>query len=1007
MQRARGRPCARRQKGFRRAIPPTTGTESDRARSVAANTLTDPAPRCVPTFLVAPVPPREPLPEPARTMKTKPLAVLGVTLSLALPTVLNAQSASPSSPPATDTEPGSIVTEAAGVSNDVVTLDAMEVLTSADQGYIAVNALAGGRAKTPIRLTPSVMSSLTRTFIEDVGITDMRESLQWSLNVVPSDPTAGKRFPFGGWDYNFRGAGQSLHGGSGPTRNYFTFYQVADSYNVDRIEFDRGPNSILFGVGTVGGVLNVYTKVPRFDDDFSTIGLTFDDHGSNRVELDFNRVFNERWALRLNALADDDRGWRRRDQDKQHAVDLALTFRPTDRTSFRVEGEISRSVNTIIADTVPDGSSLWNGTTVADTAGAPIEGAGDNPLSVAGAPGVQTINPWNRPSHWAYIPGLADAGIQDYSNAYRSMGTSLPIAPFAGYYPDTMIDTGRDTAHPDASRMPVLPTRDTTFGSGFSEPEYENLSAWLDHRITDSLSVQLSGYRYTDDHEARNYEGLGTWAIDLNRELPDGSANPYFGEAFGEFFLSRQTQSRTVTEGRIQLNHEIDVDLMDVPVHQRFSLAAGTQEITWQARQYNAQLLDTGVEDAALNMVWARLYADQPNLEFDLPDTIGGRPVAYAPMPFDWFDFDETYELQNVSFVSHTRLWQDRLSLLLGARYDDYEHERLGANSGDFISDGAHGTTYSAGAVYYFGWLGLFANYSENFDPIGPGRSPGLDGRALGPARGDGLDYGLRVSTADGRYYASLSRYESTSHNRIGTVYLPIGGIWNNYFEATGEPVDPSLTNISFSDTESLDVTGYEFEITANPTDALRLQASYSKPDSTIVESMPGQRAYFAEFLPTWQAAAQGTSAAAGNLADQLVNAQATLDENLAGRTKTGLVDYTANLFANYTFQDGMFEGFSVGGGIARTGEEYLRSLDGMPLFASARTTTNLVLAYNTTLFDADARIALNIDNLLGEDDIIITGYDGVWTNADGDPINTAYHLPAPRLYRLSLRFTF
>ena len=36
-----------------------------------------------------------------------------------------------------------------------------------------------------------------------------------------------------------------------------------------------------------------------------------------------------------------------------------------------------------------------------------------------------------------------------------------------------------------------------------------------------------------------------------------------------------------------------------------------------------------------------------------------------------------------------------------------------------------------------------------------------------------------------------------------------------------------------------------------------------------------------------------------------------------AGRTRTGLVRYTSNAFANYTFNEGSWRGFSFGGGLA------------------------------------------------------------------------------------------
>src|SRR5690606_31079538 len=191
---------------------------------------------------------------------------------------------------------------------ELVRLDPFTVSADRDVGYTAVESLAGGRTNTPVRLTPAAMSSLTRTFIEDVSLLDVRDALQWSLNVVPSDWTAGKRTPFNSFDFNFRGAGQSLQGGAGPTRNYYTFYQSADTYNMDRIEFDRGPTSILFGVGTVGGVLSSYTKVPRFADNFVTPTVVVDSEGSYRFEGDANFFVAENLALRLNVLDEHTQG---------------------------------------------------------------------------------------------------------------------------------------------------------------------------------------------------------------------------------------------------------------------------------------------------------------------------------------------------------------------------------------------------------------------------------------------------------------------------------------------------------------------------------------------------------------------------------------------------------------------------------------------------------------------------------------------------------------------------
>ncbi|HWA88074.1 MAG TPA: TonB-dependent receptor plug domain-containing protein [Opitutus sp.] len=911
-------------------------------------------------------------------MKTAPVLRLGTGVALAL--TLRSASLAQSTP----------------APDETVTLSPFTVNVQRDQGYIAVDSLAGGRTNTPIKFTPSAMSSLTRTFLDDLNLTNVRDALQWTLNVVPSDWYAGKQSsnPFNAWDYNFRGAGQSLQGGAGPMRNYFTFYQVADGYNIDRIETDRGPNSILFGIGTVGGVLSIYTKVPRLEKDFITGTATVDNYGSHRFELDTNQRLSNKLALRLNAVDDHRNGWRNGDRNHFQAVDLSLLFKPVDATTIRVEAEGGRAENTLISTTFPEAVSNWDGTTTSPAWN-----------SVVATPGVESMKQWGPNNYHVWVAGEPDLGLQDWAHGWRSGGVYLPVAPYAGWYPTTMVN-GSQTL--DGSKIPVLSSRDFTFGSGLSRPSYEDLTAFVDQRIGDNLDAELSLYRYTDTQTARDYEGLSYFSYDLNQQLPDGSANPNFKKPFGDFFLSQQRQNRTVTEYRAQLNWHFDTTIFGVSLKQRFSAAAGDQRITWRARERIAQLVNGPSSEWTDNMVWSRLYLDQANTPPDLPASIDGVAVAYEPLPFDWFDFDETYKLQNASIMSQSLLWDDRISLILGARHDHYEHHRETANTHVITDDSASGTTYSAGGIYYFvPWLGGFVNYSKNFDPIGPGKSPSLTGQPLGPSTGSGYEYGLRLSTPDGKYYATINRYDTQSAGRITTSKIDLAGIWKQYYLASGQPADSANTTLSFDDTESLDVTGYEAEVTANPTRSLRLQAGYSKPDAKVVEAMSGQRAYYAANLATWNSAASGTSPDATTLKNLLTNAQTLLDNNLAGSTKTGLVKYTANVFANYTFLDGALKNFSAGAGVAQTGRQYLTTIGGSKWYSSTRTITSAVVAYEFDLRNIRTRIALNVDNLFNKRDPIITSYDGGWKDAAGAPIPNGWYFQTPITFRLSARLMF
>ncbi len=884
-----------------------------------------------------------------------------------------------------------------------ILLETFVINVEKDNGYIAVDSLAGGRTNTPIKLTPAAMSSLTRTFIDDVAIEDIRESLQWGLNVIPSDYNAGKSSsPFGDFDFNFRGAGQSLQGGAGPTRNYFTYYQSGDTYNVERIEFDRGPNSILFGIGTVGGVLSTYTKQARLDKNFIAPQFVFDSNGSVRFTVDANhRLLNDRLALRINALAERHKGWQDLDIDDQQAADIALNYQISSRTSVRLDVEVSNSKRSFLRATAPEGTGRYDGSSVSNTWGA----APTTP-SGAAAPSGATAR-ISGGAYWnVYIPDLPGIGVNNWNVGQRSNGIFLPIAPEAGWYPTTMTN---GTLSIDGSRIARMPDREFTVAArdAYSKPKYETATLWLTHGITENLDFALTGYYYQDSRYSQNYEGIGYLAYDINKQLPNGQANPNFGKRFGDFMISAQTQDRGVKEIRAQLNYKIERQLFGQPYSQIFSVSAGRQEITWRARQLNAQLLNAGISSAGDRIIRARIYEDNTHPTIALPASIGGQAVAYASHDSNWFDFDEDYTLENIAAFTHVRALDDRLSILVGARRDSYDQFRRNAIIPTTTASSASGTTYSGGAVYYFGPIGVFANFGKNFEPLGPGRNPSLTGEPLKVTKGEGIDTGLRLSTPDGKYYATATYYDAKSYDRITGTKIGFGGIWNQYFDARGEPRDAALGSLAYDDTQSLHVRGYEFEITANPLRNLRLQASYAVPKSEIVDALSGQRAYFSKHFSQWDAAANLGNAAATNLRTALVNAQTTLDNNLAGRTVAGTTKYVANIFANYSFLEGPLKGYSIGAGVSRTGPQFSTIIRNETYRRAARNLTNLSLAYSTKIRSIPTRFALNVTNLLGDEDPIITSYDGSWRDANGRAIANGFSLPSPRTFKFTVGLTF
>ncbi len=949
-----------------------------------------------------------------------------LALTLCLPPGIMAQATSPSS--------GGARAEPA---EEVIALDTLVIDTDRDRGYIAVDALAGGRTNTPIKLTPAAMSSLTRTFIDDLGIQDVRQALSWAPNVVPQDPLAGTGFggqAFGQWSFNFRGVGAGQQGGPGPTRNYFTFFENADAYNVERVEFTRGPNGILFGLGTVGGTLSTYTKIPRLDRTFFSPAVIADDHGSLRFEADYNVAATDDFALRVNALYDQPRGWREGDESEKQAVTVALLYKLTDRTRLRLEIEGSKTEQTLFSSHMKDKFSSWDGVTASQTWGAEPTG-GSAPWTKIGNAGA-----WG---DWlqalpVYIPSLGEKGLLpwgrsvdgEYMGGFASrsplvdQGQALPLAPYRGWYPDKIKLPWEDTWS-DMSNSPLRGSKDWTWGHGLKTVDYENLTAFIDHSFNEKLDLQLGFFTYDTSTVVRDYEDTGGAAVDINRQLPDGSANPNFGKTFADFFLSKQTQDRSVDEYRAQLNYKINGTLFGSEFDQRFSLSASERTTKISARQYLGQVANspwiTNPYDWVHNMIFGRIYLDQPNHLPRIPEVLNGYAVVYAPKADGyWFDFDDEFDLTSYALFSNTRMLDDRLSIALGARRDSYD-ERLVSLRRDtsglpsqpprdtITRESDSGTTYTAGAIYYFGWLGVFANYSESLLPPNAGSQPYIDGTRPGPERNKGYDLGFRVSTEDGKYYASLSRYDSTSKNR--NVENPVGlrGIWQAYNVARGANQDDSLGALAYSDTQALEASGYEFEITANPLPNLRLQASYAVPDTKITDFYPMSRAHVAENLSAWNTQLDQTANPdhAANLRNAIAGVQDALAQATGGNPQQGQVDYTASLFANYTFTGGAVEGLSVGAGGTFTGRRYLLSANDIVQYGNSLKSFNAVIAYDTKIGRTGVRLALNIDNIFDYDDPLIAGYHWGYVDESGRRVQESYYFQAPRTFRLSARFTF
>ncbi|MDP0500101.1 MAG: TonB-dependent receptor plug domain-containing protein [Verrucomicrobiota bacterium JB022] len=192
------------------------------------------------------------------------------------------------------------------------TLSPFTVEASSNMGYQATSSLAGTRINSDLRDLGAAISVVTPEFIEDTAVTGIEDLLVYTTgtevggssgNFTNSGNTAGRASQ---QDNRENPEGNTRVRGlvrAEISRDYFITDFGFDTYNVERVDISRGPNSILFGVGSPGGVINYSSKTANLLRDRYRVAFRVDQRGSHRETLDFNQILiPKRFAVRINAL---------------------------------------------------------------------------------------------------------------------------------------------------------------------------------------------------------------------------------------------------------------------------------------------------------------------------------------------------------------------------------------------------------------------------------------------------------------------------------------------------------------------------------------------------------------------------------------------------------------------------------------------------------------------------------------------------------------------------------
>ncbi len=234
-----------------------------------------------------------------------------------------------------------------------IVLTPFTVNTSKDKGYFAENTLAGSRLNTNLADLAASITVVTKQQMDDTASLDINDvfkyeaSTEGSSSYTPSitdrgtakDSIAGYSFGNNG-DSSTNAQANRVRGLAAPDaaiNNFPTNNRIPfDSYNTQSVEITRGPNSLLFGLGTPAGIVNQTATQAILNRDNNQVVMRTDHYGSFRTSLTMNRsLIKDKLAVYGAFLYNNQQFERKPSRDLTRRQYGAITYKPFGKTILR------------------------------------------------------------------------------------------------------------------------------------------------------------------------------------------------------------------------------------------------------------------------------------------------------------------------------------------------------------------------------------------------------------------------------------------------------------------------------------------------------------------------------------------------------------------------------------------------------------------------------------------------------------------------------------------------
>ncbi len=212
----------------------------------------------------------------------------------------------------------------------ILPVAASSAIVTITDAYGVSSISSATKTLTPLRDIPQSISVVTKEQIRDQSMSSVSDVVTY----VPGITAHGGE----------NNRDQLVIRGNSTTADFFLngvrddVQYFRDLYNVERVEALKGPNSMMFGRGGGGGVINRVTKEAGFTS-LREITLQGGSFGNKRFTGDFDQPLGNKIAFRLNAFYEDSGSFRDHVDVERYGINPTATFIVGPKTAVKLSYE--------------------------------------------------------------------------------------------------------------------------------------------------------------------------------------------------------------------------------------------------------------------------------------------------------------------------------------------------------------------------------------------------------------------------------------------------------------------------------------------------------------------------------------------------------------------------------------------------------------------------------------------------------------------------------------------